>query len=147
MRLWHYRLISHLPNSQLVAQWRELNSIFKNQNRHILINYVYEYEKKNLLDYSLLVVREMLARKYKLNFENMLSYFDISKDSLALPSIDSSNGKLSLGNPFPNHHTARYLKQCFWNLAEKFDRKQKDFPKKIYDGIRHECFDVLDSCE
>ena len=47
MRLWHYKLIPFLPNSQLIAQWRELNSIFKKQDKHILINYVYEYPKED----------------------------------------------------------------------------------------------------
>jgi len=28
MRLWHYELIPYLQKIQLLAQWRELNSIF-----------------------------------------------------------------------------------------------------------------------
>ena len=35
-------------------------------------------------------------------------------------------------NPFPNHHTKRYLKQCFYNLQEKYDRGQKDFTLEVY---------------
>ena len=41
MRLWHIDLIPYLPKSQLLAQWRELNSIFKKQDKHI-------FEKKIL---------------------------------------------------------------------------------------------------
>ena len=44
IRLWHIDLIPYLPKSQLIAQWRELNSIFKKQDKHILINYVYDYD-------------------------------------------------------------------------------------------------------
>ena len=45
MRLWHYKLLPYLPKSQLIAQWRELNSIYKKQDRHILINYIYDYDE------------------------------------------------------------------------------------------------------
>lgn len=38
MRLWHIDLIPYLPKTQLISQWRELNSVFKKQNKHILIN-------------------------------------------------------------------------------------------------------------
>ena len=52
MRLFHKDLIEVLPRQQLLGQWRELNSIFKLQNRHILINFVYEYDKQDLYNYS-----------------------------------------------------------------------------------------------
>ena len=35
MRLWYYKILEFLPNSQLIAQWCELNSIFKNKPSHI----------------------------------------------------------------------------------------------------------------
>ena len=31
----NYKILDFLPNSQLIAQWRELNSIFKNKPNHI----------------------------------------------------------------------------------------------------------------
>lgn len=113
MRLWHYKLIPFLPNSQLLAQWRELNSIFKKQDKHILINYVYEYPRENLIWYSELVIREMSKRNFKIkSFDNLLDY------CVSYYKMD---------NPFPNHHNNRYLIQCFYNLQEKYDRGQKDF--------------------
>ena len=76
MRLWHYKLIPFLPNSQLLAQWRELNSIFKKQDKHILINYIYEYPKQDLLAYSLLVISEMTERGIDIRkTQNFDSYF------------------------------------------------------------------------
>ena len=42
MRLWHKDIIRFLPKGQLVSQWKELGSIYKNQNKHILINYIYK---------------------------------------------------------------------------------------------------------
>lgn len=62
MRLWHYKLIPLLPRTQLLAQWRELNSIYKKQNKHILINYIYEYPKSDLYSYSMLLLLEMKRR-------------------------------------------------------------------------------------
>lgn len=120
MRLWHYKLIPYLPNSQLIAQWRELNSIFKKQDKHILINYVYEYLKDDLNEYTQLVIEEMRNRGIKIkDFSNYVNYF--------------KNISMNCGfAPFKNHHNNRYLLQCFYNLQEKFDRGQKDFSKEQY---------------
>ena len=125
MRLWHYKLIPYLPKSQLLAQWRELNSIFKKQDRHILINYVYEYPKNHLLVYAEMVMTEMIKRCYEPKIgagTNFTNYFGIVQ-----PFHD-----WWMENPFPSHHTDRYLIQCFFNLQEKYDRGQKDFSEKEY---------------
>lgn len=124
MRLWHYKLIPYLPKSQLLAQWRELNSIYLKQDKHILINYIYAYDKLDLLVYSDLVLTEMLKRGYKLNtahYNNFFGTFDI------LYEADYK--------PFKYHHDNRYLKQCFYNLQEKFDRGQADFTLNTYNKL------------
>lgn len=124
MRLWHYELVPYLPDLQLKAQWRELQSIFARQNRHILINYVYEYPKLNLWYYTKLVSAEM--RKRGMNFSEKAcvradNYFgDITATLEEAKAMEGTN-------PFPMHHTTRYLSQCFYNLQEKYDRGQKDF--------------------
>lgn len=122
MRLWHYKLIPYLPRTQLLAQWRELNSIFKKQDKHILINYIYDYPKEDLFIYSSMVMKEMYKRGYQYSFVNFESYFGLK------------NYKIE-GIPFKNHHNYRYLKQCFYNLQEKYDRGQKDFSEKDYKRI------------
>ena len=122
MRLWHYKLIPYLPNSQLIAQWRELNAIFKNQPNHILINYVYEYSKKELFKYTHLIINEMNLRGFKLkvkSYENCENYFK----GVTIITTD---------NPFISHHNNRCLLQCFYNLQEKYDRGQKDFTEERY---------------
>lgn len=125
MRLWHYELIPYLPKSQLLAQWRELNSIFKDQPKHILINYVYAYPKNDLKNYAFLVIEEMKRRGYKIkNMANFWAYFG---DKLHPAPLD---GKL-----FRNHHNLRYLQQCFYNLEEKYDRGQADFSKDQYEAL------------
>ena len=139
MRLWHYKLIPFLPDSQLVAQWRELNSIFKNQPKHILINYVYKYDKYDLLAYSNLVIAEMEKRNFKTNTSNYENYFDKLDVYCLLNKLDSK--------PFENHHNDRYLLQCFMNLQEKFDRGQQDFSKeqfiKMRNFVTRELYDSL----
>lgn len=129
MRLWHYKLIPFLPKSQLLAQWRELNSIFKKQDKHILINYIYEYPKDDLYRYTQLVIHEMNVRGYHISsFKNHDNYFKGVNPILALYSYDAHF-------TFRNHHNERYLKQCFYNLQEKYDRGQKDFSKEQYERL------------
>lgn len=133
MRLWHWQLIPYLPKSQLLAQWRELNSIFKKQDKHILINYVYEYEKIDLHEYSLMVTKEMARRGYNFKLDNFFAYFR---------NVECCKGR-GLYVPFRCHHTKRYLKQCFYNLQEKYDRGQKDFTIeqmwKLEEFVKKEC--------
>lgn len=126
MRLWHYKLIPYLPKSQLLAQWRELNSIFKKQDKHILINYIYEYPKNDLYTYTIMVTQEMINRGYKIKTrDNFYNYF----------GVDATTCLESVEIPFINHHNFRYLHQCFYNLQEKFDRGQADFSEAQYEAI------------
>lgn len=121
MRLWHYKLIPYLPKSQLLAQWRELNSIFKKQDKHILINYIYNYDKTALYQYTLKVINEMYERNYQIkNYENMDNYF---KDIKYMQYIDFEE------------HNNEYLTICYYNLKEKYLRGQKDFTKEIWDKL------------
>ena len=124
MRLWHYKLIPFLPDSQLLAQWRELNSIFKNQPKHILINYVYQCPKEDLYLYSLEVLNELKRRNFHVKtMENAWNYFG---------SLNVNWDK----QIFEGYHNDRYLLQCFMNLQEKFDRGQQDFSKVDFETMR-----------
>lgn len=109
MRLWHYRLIDVLPRQQLLGQWRELNSIFKLQNKHILINYVYEYDKSVLYQYTMRVIGEMLGRYYKIKDDtNFHNYFSDMQPYCARPNF--------------LEHDDEYLTICYYNLKEKYIR-------------------------
>ena len=127
MRLWHYKLLPYLPKSQLVAQWRELNTIYSQQPNHILINYVYEYEKLDLYEYSALVETEMIRRG--IHFRYSQAYYDYFE---ALANKGLWRRVSGTYQPFINHQTSRYLLQNFYNLQEKYDRGQKDFSKETY---------------
>ena len=107
MRLWHIDLINVLPRQQLLGQWRELNSIFKKQDKHILINYIYDYDKQYLFDYSITVATEMMTRNYRVNFINFNNYFKKEYEYKATRFKE---------------HNQEYLDICYYNLKEKYLR-------------------------
>lgn len=121
MRLWHTDIIQYLPKGQLVAQWRELNSIFKKQDKHILINYIYNYPKSCLKVYADKVVAEMQRRGYKIkSLENYNNYFV---------------GVREMGFEKFEEHDETYLTICYWNLREKFLRGQADFDEETFNAL------------
>ena len=131
MRLWHKDIIPYLPKSQLLAQWRELNSIFKKQDNHILINYIYTYDKTELEIYTQLVIREMETRVIKINkWENYFNYFETSyaPNFKCLISVTA--------DCFVNEHNDFYLLVCYYNLAEKFSRGQKDYTLELFKKLQ-----------
>lgn len=133
MRLWHYKLVEYLPNLQLLSQWRELNSIYANQNKHILINYIYKYSTFDLLIYSKLVICEMEKRRLKLKSEtNFKNYFGFGLNEITGDNFDI----LECANMFQNHHNNIYLKICAWNLYEKYLCGQKGFSQECIDKIK-----------
>ncbi len=124
MRLWHHEMIDLLPKSQLLAQWRELNSIFAKEDRHILINYIYEYPKEHLFVYTSSILQEMRARNINIRtIDKMKCYFS---------DIDPNN---IVHEPFSGHHDDEYFEICYFNLKEKFLRGQKDFERERFDKL------------
>jgi uncharacterized protein (TIGR02328 family) len=128
MRLWHKDIIKFLPKSQLIAQWRELNSIYVKQDNHILINYIYKYPKSYLYAYSQIVINEMKKRGYKINkWDNYNNYFeDCVKDIW----INEYINELTF-----DEHKEEYFMICYWNLTEKFIRGQKDFSQDEWNKL------------
>lgn len=123
MRLWHYELLPYLPKSQLIAQKRECDLIWKDlasgkQTNHILINYIWTYHKPDieLYQYYTMLADEFDRRGFKFNFSEY---------------INEDYYRVTL-HPFANHHNKQYLIQCFYNLQEKYIRGQKDFDYHTY---------------
>ncbi len=113
MRLWHKDLIHVLPRQQLLAQWRELCSIYAKEDKHILINFIYEYSPSHLYTYSNMVITEMENRGYKLSakaLKRYTTYFENNKPR-----------KIPYSQLFKNKMNDRYLIQCYNNLQEKYD--------------------------
>ena len=116
MRLWHYRLIPVLPNKMLVSQWRECIAIKrqweKGTLKHRLVSYVMDYNKAPFYQY----VAEVRAEMYKRNIKYNDKYF---QEIIKFTFNDLYN---ILDMPYYSKHNDRYLKQCYYNLQEKYDR-------------------------
>lgn len=126
MRLWHIDLIPYLPKKQLQGQWSELNSIFKKQDKHILINYVYDYPKQYLWEYTMTLLIEMKKRNINIkSITNADNYFD---------GLGEIPPKILNFWRFTEHDN-EYLTICYWNLREKYIRGQKDFTKEIWEKL------------
>lgn len=141
MRLWHYKLIPFLPKSQLLAQWRELNSIFKKQDKHILINYIYNYPKTDLLYYSRLVMNDMMIRGIKIkSLGNFTAYFSEVSLEDNLEACPEESPKFV---PFADYHDDEYLAICYFNLLEKYQRGQKDFHGELMHDLARYCEHII----
>lgn len=113
MRLWHIDLIDVLPRQQLLGQWRELCCIAANIKKnntpnHILVNKIMDYTWSDFKSYCVNVIDEMKKRGYKVSEEKLWKYY-VAKDSEIV------------NNVYNEWHNERYLKQCLYNLQEKYD--------------------------
>lgn len=142
MRLWHKDIIEYLPREQLVAQWRELSAIAGNLNtkgtpNHILVNKVLNYPIDHFISYALYVRQEMTRRGYR------------TMESVWEKILSTNDGAFELVAPeclFPRWHNFQYLRQCYYNLEEKYDcggvsseyfhqlREFYENEKKYYEG-------------
>lgn len=149
MRLWHYELLPYLSDKALTTQWGELNTIMSKKDKldNLSINYIYEYDKKELLRYAGLVMLEMKKRSIAIySFVNLVQYFadnfeeefeeygDI--DDIINDIIYDAKDWVTLGNRlFKNHHTPSYILQCFFNLQEKFNLGAPDLNNDIMEKL------------
>lgn len=149
MRLWHYNLIPFLPRQQLISQWRECCAIASNLAKkgtpnHLLVNRILDYHYSDFTEYANMVLQEMNRRGYKVsdvsksNFEkNILSYIK------TIDLLEETKKKTSVFM-FTYWHTDRYLKQCIYNLQEKYDCgeiNQYDW-ETIEDNLEKWCIDI-----
>lgn len=116
MRLWHKDLIPVLPKQQLLGQWRECCAIARNiavkgTPNHILVNKIMDYPMGHFWKYGFLVFSEMKRRGYKCNFDNFEKWIE-KPYVLITPEYNQL---------FEGWHNISYLRQCFFNLQEKYD--------------------------
>lgn len=117
MRLWHKDMIPCLPKKQLLGQWRECcliaSSISANGTpNHLLVNKVLDYPAEHFISYCKYVHDEMNARGYQCDWSRLLPH---------IPYKTQCDHPIGIGVLFSNWHNDRYLKQCFYNLEEKYD--------------------------
>ena len=119
MRLWHKDLIPYLPRQQLIAQWRECCAIASNIAKkgtpnHILVNKVLS-SRGDFYSYCNITVGELKRRNYKVLEKAMKTCFD---NILSSDNFETNSTHFEI---FPDWHNERYLKQCLFNLQEKYD--------------------------
>lgn len=121
MRLWHKALIEVLPDKQLLGQWRECCAIagsikkFGNPN-HMLVNKIMSYKLSHFYMYCSLIAYQMYDRGFSIS--------QAAKEKiLAITDQDIRMGSefISFNELFASWHDERYLRQCYYNLQEKYD--------------------------
>jgi Pyrimidine dimer DNA glycosylase. len=116
MRLWHIDLLNVLPRRQLIGQNRECcliehEIIEKGKVNHLLVDFVNE-DKVGLLCYHARLVTEIALRGYSVG-DSTKGWID--KYSKYVNQTECRYKCLS------SKFTERYLKQCLYNLQEKYD--------------------------
>ena len=118
MRLWHYKLIPYLPKDMLISQWRECIAIKrqweKGTLKHRLVSYVMEHNKEHFMQYVAKIDVAMTIRKIKHQDKYYNEILDFCEED-----IDEDGEYKQI--PYPEHND-RYLRQCYYNLQEKYDR-------------------------
>ena len=114
MRLWHKDLISVLPDKQLVSQWRECCCIARNISvngtpNHILVNKILDYPIEHFHFYACEIADEMERRGYKCDYTRFDKWMRLNENHCTHKKL------------FNSWHTDRYLRQCYYNLQEKYD--------------------------
>lgn len=135
MRLWHYKLIESLPNEMLVSQWRECIAIKrqweKGTLKHRLVSYVMDYDKRYFMWYVNQVTAEMIKRNIKYSIKLYLELKDF---------CNTHNNHWLLNYNYSEHND-RYLKQCYYNLQEKYDRGI--ITEEEWEKIWHKCNKIV----
>ena len=112
MRLWHKDIIEVLPRQQFLSQWRELCSLFVNENRHILINFVWDdYPLLDLLAYTKLILKEFEKRGYNVSRSSQYTMESFFRNHNVIEA--------DLNSVYNNKMNNVYLRQCLYNLEEK----------------------------
>ena len=114
MRLWHKDLIPYLPRQQLLGQWRECCAIARNFSisgtpNHILVNKIMDYPVSHFNRYAWEVYKEMKSRGYNCRWLSFEKWCINTCYDWELTEV------------FREWHNDRYLRQCLYNLQEKYD--------------------------
>ena len=111
IRLWHYKLIPVLDDKHLISCWRECIAIKrqweKGTLKHRLVSYVMDYDKTIFMGYVYLIVGELNERNIKWQQKYWNELLEFCDGIWVIPYKE---------------HNDRYLKQCYYNLQEKYDR-------------------------
>ncbi len=121
MRLWHYKLIPHLPRQQLLGQHRECCALrgLGWGKKHSVVNYVFSHSYLLLCIYHSIVIKEMIKRGYKVDRLWLYDIYRGKKIGLCewkdLPNIDYASDNWD----YYWEHNDKYLQECLDNLKDK----------------------------
>lgn len=114
-------MIKVLPNKQLNGQWRECCAIATNIKNdgtphHLLVNKIMNYHLSHFYKYCVLVANEMYARNFTISCKSI-------DKIMAITDVDARVGIefITTDELFKGWHDERYLRQCLYNLQEKYD--------------------------
>lgn len=90
MRLWHQDIIPHLPKNQLTGQHRECCALRGKGwgKKHIVVDYVFSYNKELLLKYHSLIIKRMISMGYKIDPKWITEDYEIT--GIIYPEHDES---------------------------------------------------------
>lgn len=116
MRLWHEKLIQHLPRNQLLGQHRECCALRGKGwgRKHSTVDYVFKYSPYLLYKYHMLVMEEMNRRGYRVSQE----WLDKDYRGKSMESYDNLS-PIEVNSPVYQEHDEKYLKECIQNLKSK----------------------------
>jgi uncharacterized protein (TIGR02328 family) len=125
MRLWHQSIIKNLPSkkdfkgcsNQLGGQHTEIRMILallkKNKLNHSTVNYVKNYPVYFLKTYGLLVIDEMLKRKFNVSKKIIKEYVSDPKAKHLFKKVKKEKNII-----YPEHNID-YYDECIKNLLNK----------------------------
>lgn len=132
MRLWHKDLLPYLPMQQMVSQWRECCAIVGRLNgpdhspNHVLVNKITDYDPAHFNAYTNLVIEQFNIRGYSMadkpikdfdqNYKGWVNWLKAEMPWRIDPDIVVPKDEI-----FKAWMNKRYLRQCYYNLEEKFD--------------------------
>lgn len=119
MRLWHYRLLPHLPSKQLLGQHRECIALRGRGwgRRHSTVDYVFKHPYEYLYRYHVQVMEEMERRGYEPStiwYDNAYRGRSLGHDYTDFTLIAPRLEPLL----YPEHDL-KYLEECLLNLHGK----------------------------
>ena len=127
MRLWHQKLIQHLPRQQLLGQHRECCALRGAGwgRKHSVVNYVFNYTPDHLVAYHYFIMDEMIKRGYKpdpiwRNVNWRGSTLGEQKNWCNEQFVSSLYNSVIIDNcKFYSEHNEEYLIECIENLRVK----------------------------
>ena len=137
MRIWHYKLITSLPDKQLKAMRYEIGDMIKQYPniKNPLVKYANDYDIMYLCRCFSLVNVEMKRRNINRNPKYEKSIYDIVHQKTKIEKVNIRKLRFK-------EHNKKYLKQCLYNLQEKYDRgiiTQEEWQKvedKFYEEVK-----------